>query len=121
MDEDAPLVTFAEEWMRYLVGRGHAVKAPVGQPRVLLSRSIQGTRYRWLLFCSERSVKRLTAIEHEGIKRHLSLKRKGKAAEQVYVVVSFQEPVPKVVVLPAAKAFQKGRIRADKGGIPWHL
>jgi len=84
---------------------------------VLLSHSKLSRRYRWMFLHTEGSTRRLTAIEHENIKRQIEAAR--KARQKAYLVVKFERPVDKVVVMPAEKAAQVGRVRSDKGGIPW--
>jgi hypothetical protein len=108
----------AEEWIAYIEERGHRVgKTPVVSG-VVLSKSGRTRRYRWICLHSKDATRRLTAIEHEVIKRQLELAQKGK--DWAYVVVKFETPMPKVVVLPAEKAARMGVISSDKGGIPWN-
>jgi len=39
--------------------------------------------------------------------------------EEGYIVVRFDLPEPKVLIMPLAKALQARRLASDKGGIPW--
>ncbi len=117
MDAYLPLRNFVSEWACYLAQRGHRVSSLPGALEVLCSRNGRDVAYRWLLLHAKRDTRRLTAIEHENIQRHL--RRGRQAAEQVFVVIKFDRPEPRVVVLPAAKAIKVGRLRSDRGGIPW--
>ena len=108
----------AEEWIAYIEERGHTVgKTPV-MSGVVLSKNEDTRRYRWICLHSRDATRRLTAIEHEVIKRQLGVAQKGK--DWTYVVVKFETPMPKVVVLPAEKATRMGVISSNKGGIPWN-
>jgi hypothetical protein len=51
------------------------------------------------------------------IRRQVRLAR--NASERVYIVAKFEEPVAKIVVIPASKALKAKRLSPDKGGIPW--
>jgi len=117
MSEYLPVSALVWEWASYLEQRGHQVKRSADAFGVLLSRSRLSRRYRWLFLHAERPTRRLTAIEHENIKRQIEAAR--KARQKAYLIVKFERPVGKVVIMPAEKAAQVGRLRSDKGGIPW--
>ena len=108
----------AEEWIAYIEERGHRVGEMPATSGVVLSTSGRTRRYRWICLHSRDATRRLTAIEHEVIKRQLGLAQKGR--DWTYVVVKFETPMPRVVVLPAEKAAMMGVISSNKGGIPWN-
>jgi len=105
------------EWASYLEQRGHRIRQLRSGSDVLVSRNGRGRRYRWLFLHAEGAVRRTTAIEHENLERQARLAR--KAREKAYLVVKFELPEPRVVVLPAERVAQMGLLRSDKGGIPW--
>ena len=109
--------SLAWEWASYLEERGHGVALEADDWSVLLSRNGQGIRYRWLLLCAKRPVRRLTAIEREGIERQLRKAR--RAGERVYVVLRFERPEGRLLVMPAARALEEARLKSTSGGIPW--
>ena len=117
MRKDMPLVGFAREWAQYIEERGHRVSKLANRTYVLLSRNGHGARFRWLILRSDADVRRLTAIEHEIIQKDLA--RRGRGKEQGYVVVRFERPAARVLVLPADRALMMGSVRSDRGGIPW--
>ena len=106
-----------QEWAEYLEGRGHEVRVPESLGNVLLSRNGRGKRYRWLLLHEAGPSRRLTPAERETVERQTRLAR--KAREQAYLVLKFERPEGKVVVLPMGRAISEHRLSSDKGGIPW--
>jgi len=116
MDSSAAQATFTCEWAEYLRQHGHMVKKVSVAPDVIRSRNTR-CRYRWIMLLARSSARRLTAIEREGLQRQLLLARRHR--EKVYLVVKFERPPQKAVVLPAEAALKAGQIRSDKGGIPW--
>lgn len=113
----SPVQALVWEWASYLEQRGHHVKVPTDGSRILRSRNGRGTRYRWLFLHTESHSLRLTAIDHENIKQEA--RRARKAGESTFLVVRFERPAARVVVLPAEKAAKTGQLRSDKGGVPW--
>ena len=118
MDQSRPLGCFAMEWASYLEQHGHQVEKPPGAPGMLLSRNGQGKRYRWLLLRVEGDSVLLTVVDRKRICRQLRLAQ--ISGETAYMVVKFEEPGEKVVVVPAIEAVRTKRLNSDKGGIPWH-
>ena len=118
MQGSLPLERLVSEWSSHLEQRCHRVRRPRRAANVVVSRNGHGTRYRWVLLHARGPSRRLTAIEHETIKRELERGRRAK--EQVYLVMEFERPENKLVVLPAIKAAELGQLRSDKGGIPWN-
>ena len=117
MYEHMSLRTLVSEWARYLEERGHVVRRLPNAPEVLLSRNRGRRGYRWLLFHTEQPTRGLTAIEHETLAKQARIAR--KAREKAYLVIKFERPEAKVVVLPASRAVKARRLCWDKGGIPW--
>lgn len=117
MKKGAPRSVLMHEWACYLAQREHEIKPCTSDPDVLLSRNNAGPRYRWLFAQSDGNSLRLTAADHEHIERQARhARRKG---ERPYLVVKFERPQPKVVVLPATAAARARVLSAHQGGIPW--
>ena len=118
MDEFSPVACLVKEWAGYLEQHGHQVEKPTDAPRMLLSRNGRGRRYRWLLRCVEGDSVLLTVVDRKRICRQLRLAQ--ISGETVYMVIKFEEPSGKVLIVPAAEAGKVKRLSSDKGGIPWH-
>jgi len=118
MDKCSPLRMFVSEWASYLEQHGHKVEESSKAPDMLLSRNGRGKLYRWLLRYVEGDSVLLTVVDRKRIRRQLRLAR--ISGETVYMVVKFEEPSGKVLVLPASEAVKVKRLSSDKGGIPWH-
>jgi len=108
---------FTAEWRAYLDNRGHDVGTTGGVAGVLTSRDRAGKRYRWLLLVARGKTRALTPEEAEDVRYHLG--RGMDRKQETYVVIRFEKPQPKVVVLRADKALEQKRILARKGGVPW--
>jgi len=108
---------FQREWEAFLSERGHNVGLPKGVGCVLESKNAGGKRYRWLLFTARGKSRTLNRFELEDVKHHS--KRARTLNERAYVVVAFQKPECKVIVMPADKVLKRKRILPNKGGIPW--
>lgn len=117
MKSRCPLGAFEDAWARSLVQRHHDVEIPKGVRCVLQSRNSGRKRYRWLLFVAEATTRTLNRFEREDVE--YQLKRARELKQEAYVVVRFEKPSRKVVVLPAASALQQRTIHSIKGGIPW--
>ena len=117
MGENLSLRCLAMEWVGYLEQHGHQVETPINAPAMLLSRNGRDRRYRWLLRCVEGDSVLLTVVDRKRICRQLRLAQ--LSAETVYMVVKFEEPSGKVLIVPAAEALKVKRLSSDKGGIPW--
>jgi len=117
MDRFSPVGQFAEEWLCWLRKEGHKIKPKARTANVIRSKNGHDQVYRWLIFHSEKKVRRFTASDHEYIQRQLKTgKREG---DYVFVVVKFDQPTSKVVVIPAYKAATMAKITSMKGGIEW--
>ena len=117
MGGSSPIGVLFCEWVSYLQDRGHELRPPSGLGYVLLSRNGRGKRFRWLFLHSKRPWIKLTAIDREAINHEVELAR--RAGEKAYLVVKFEQPEPKLLILPARTAEKTGRLHSDKGGIPW--
>ncbi len=107
----------AGDWEAFLAEREHKVGCPKGVGCVLQSRGPGGMSFRWLLFIAKGKSKTLNKAELEDVQRHL--KRARRLNQKAYVVVGFQKPVRKVIVMPADRVLKRKRILPRKGGIPW--
>jgi len=116
MDSSASQTAFACEWADYLKQHGHMVKKISGAPDVVRSRNTRH-RYRWIILLGRGSARRLTAAERGRLQRQRQLAKRQR--EKLYLVVKFERPQQKVTVLPVEAALKAGRIRSDRGGIPW--
>jgi hypothetical protein len=105
------------EWSRYLQQRGHRLRRPASRWHVIRSRDRERVRYRWFVLVSQDAVRLLTPIERKQIAREL--RRAKGAGDRMYLVVVFEPPVSKAVVLPAKRAARMRRVQSAKGGIPW--
>lgn len=83
----------------------------------MVSRNGRTKRYRWILFSVEGESLLLGGAKRREIRRQVRLAR--NARERAYIVAKFEEPVAKVVVMPATEALKAKRLSPDKGGIPW--
>lgn len=117
MDERSQLCCMVKQWTGYLEQHGHQVETTPEVANVLLSRNGQAKRYRWLLRRVEGDSVLLTVVDRKRICRQLRLAQ--TSDETAYMVVKFEQPYRKVVVVPAAEAIKVKRVCADKGGIPW--
>lgn len=117
MNDKTAVRELAEEWNAYLTRHGHTVGVTQTGMNVLTSQNGRGTRYRWILRSTARNSILLTKAERKYIRRQLRLAR--NAGERAYIVVRFDEPVRKLVVIPATEAFSARRVNSVKGGIPW--
>ena len=116
MDEYSPLGFLVRQWASYLQVHGHHVEEPA-QPGMLTSRNGQRRRYRWLFRRVDGNSILLTLVDRKRISRQLRLGQ--ISGETVYLVIKFEEPSGKVLVVPAAEAIKVKRLCSDKGGIPW--
>ena len=117
MGDDSLLHSFVWEWMLYLEERGHYVHPPGPARTFLRSRNGAGKSYLWVLLCARGPDRRLTAAERKHMQEHiLDSETEG---EEAYLVVRFELPAAKVLIIPLAKALEEKRLVSDKGGIPW--
>lgn len=93
------------------------MKGARGISCVLRSVNSGRKRFRWLLTTARGKTRTLSQLELEDITLHL--KRAEQLGEECYVVVKFEKPTGKILVIPARRALKKGRILSHKGGIGW--
>ena len=105
------------EWAWYLEEHGHRVESEENDPTIVRSQNGRGTRYRWLLLWAEKPARRLRALERRRVRTELETGKKGR--EHVYVVVAFERPTNRLLIVPAARALRLPVLSSDKGGIPW--
>ena len=117
MKETDVLGTLRLAWANYVLERGQVLLRPSTISCVLRSRNSGGKHYRWLLLTARGKSRSLSPTEQGDVQYHL--KQAERLDEEAYVVVRFEKPACKVVVIPAKTALKKGRILSRKGGIPW--
>ena len=117
MSQEIRIETLRDEWEDHLTERGHKVRVAKGIGDGLESRDASGNRFRWLFLAAKAKTKAVNEYERADIEHHL---RRAQALNQkVYLVVGFEKPKPKLVVLPGEAVLRKGTIASSKGGIPW--
>ena len=117
MKNEYPLVLLREQWKGFLESRGHRVLRVEGAPDALVSNSNKHNSFRWLLFVAGGRTKILRRQERKNLTREIAyVEKKGQTP---YVVVYFAVPEPKVIIKPAGKALETGRIGSARGGITW--
>jgi len=84
---------------------------------VLQSRNAGGKKYRWLLVTARGKSKTFNRFELDDLAYHEERARKLK--QTAYVVVGFQKPQRKVIVVPAEKVLRNKRVLPTKGGLVW--
>lgn len=117
MQQKNLLKEFQREWKAFIRDRGHKVGDPQGIGCVLQSSDPAKKCYRWLLLFAQGKSKTLNRAEIEDMRHHL--KRARRLKQKAYMVINYQKPVGKVIVLPADRVLKRKRILPSKGGIPW--
>jgi hypothetical protein len=106
-----------QAWIDFLQRRGHEISLPEQIIDVITSYCEGHNSFRWLLFATERQVKRLTPSERRQLAREIEAAR--EQGQKPYVVVRFAVPKSKIIIKPAEKALETGYIDSARGGIPW--
>ena len=106
-----------EAWMIFLQERGHEVCVPERITDAVTSHDKEHSHFRWLLFVAGGKIKELRASERQQLAREIQIARRQR--QKPFVVVHFGVPRPKVIIKPAEKALETGRIGSARGGIPW--
>jgi len=106
-----------EAWIDYLQKRGHQVTVPAGFGNTVTSYSPEYNSFRWLLFVAEGRIKNLSHSQTRRLAGEIKLAK--QHSQKPYVVVRFTIPKPKLIVTPADKVLETGRIDSARGGIPW--
>ena len=117
MRYEYPIESLREEWIKFLQRRGHRVQRAEGVSRAIVSQSKKNNGFRWLLFTAQGRIKRLTPTQCRNLGREIQ--RAKEAGQRPYVVVHFTVPVTKVVIKPAGRVLETGRIGSAHGGIAW--
>lgn len=106
-----------EGWIDFLHDRGHSVKLLRENPNVVVSHCKKDNSFRWLLFVAAGRVKVLRPAERKNLANEIANAQTAK--QKPYVVVCFELPAAKIIVKPADKVLQTGRIGSARGGIAW--
>lgn len=106
-----------EGWIDFLHDRGHSVELLRETPNVVVSHGKKDNSFRWLLFAAAGRVKVLRPAERKNLVNEIQNAQKAK--QKPYVVVRFELPAAKIIVKPADKVLQTGRIGSARGGIAW--
>ncbi len=110
-------MSLVDAWDAYLSRHHHNSELVDFVRGIVRSISRDGRRYRWILFRADGDTWKPTPAERQTIEEQI---RDGEnAAEHVFVVVRFNEPIARLIVQPASDVLARGRVTADKGGIPW--
>ncbi len=117
MSQPSALACLQDQWVAFLLARGHDITIPVGRRGTVLSRNGNHRRYRWLLFVAGGAVKRLGLSERRRIAAAIDIAELER--QRPFVVVHFTTDRWRLVIQPAADALRSGQIRSDKGGIDW--
>ena len=84
---------------------------------VISSYSKEHNSFRWLLFVAEGQIKRISLSQMQQLAKEIKVAR--EEGQKPYVVVRFAVPRPKVIIMPAESVLGIGRVRSERGGIPW--
>ena len=117
MNPEDSLCELQEEWQAFLAERGHSALCPKEVRCVLQSRNAGGKRYRWLLLTARGKSKTFNRFELDDLAYHEQRARKLK--QTAYVVLGFQRPQRKVMVVPVDKVLRNKRVLPTKGGLVW--
>jgi hypothetical protein len=96
---------------------GHKVELLKENPNIVVSHSKKNNSFRWLLFAAAGRVKVLRPAERKNLADEIGNAR--KTGQEPYVVVGFELPEARVIVKPADKVLQTGRVGSARGGIAW--
>ena len=117
MNRQYSLELLQEAWTNFLLQRGHEVYAPEQLIYVITSHCDGHNSFRWLLFVAERQTKRLSPSQMRQLAKEIELAK--EQGQKPFVVVRFTVPKPKILIKPAHKVLETGRIGSTRGGIPW--
>ena len=117
MKDRYPAELLREAWVRFLQRRGHEVHVTEGITGAITSYCKEHNSFRWLLFVAEGQIKRLSPSERRQLGREIETAK--EQGQKPFVVVRFTVPRPKVIIKPAEKVLETGRIGSARGGIPW--
>ena len=117
MGKEYPLGMLLEGWIDFLHDCGHSVELLRETPNIVVSHGKKDNSFRWLLFVAAGRVKVLRPTERQELAGEVQNAQ--EAGQRPYVVVHFELPEAKVVMKPADKVLQTGRIGSARGGIAW--
>jgi hypothetical protein len=117
MGKEYPLGMLLEGWIDFLHDCGHSVELLRETPNVVVSHGKKDNSFRWLLFVAAGRVEVLRPAERKNLVNEIQNAQKAK--QKPYVVVRFELPAAKIIVKPADKVLQTGRIGSARGGIAW--
>lgn len=118
MKDEYPAELLREAWINFLQQRGHEVYLPERITNVIASHCEEHNSFRWLLFVAEGQIKRLSPSEMRELSGEIEAAR--EEGQKPFVVVRFTVPRPKIMIKPAQKVLETGRIGSVRGGIPWY-
>jgi len=117
MKKQYSLELLREAWINFLQQRGHEVHVPERIIDVITSHCEDHNSFRWLLFIAEGQIKRLSPSEKRQLAREIEAAR--EQGQKPFVVVRFAVPRHKIIIKPAEKVLDTGRIGSARGGISW--
>lgn len=117
MNRQYSLELLQEAWTNFLQQRGHEVYVPEQVIYVITSHCDEHNGFRWLLFVTEGQTKRLSPSQMRQLAKEIELAK--EQGQKPFVVVRFTVPKPKILIKPAHKVLETGRIGSTRGGIPW--
>ncbi len=120
MNRQYSLELLQEAWTNFLQHRGHEVHAPDPPDQVIyvITSHCDGhNSFRWLLFVAEGQTKRLNPSQMRQLVMEIELAK--EQGQKPFVVVRFTVPKSKILIKPAHKVLETGRIGSVRGGIPW--
>ena len=117
MKNEYPTELLRGAWINFLQQRGHEVYAPEQVIDVIASHCDEHNSFRWLLFVAEGQIKRLSPSQMRQLAKEIELAK--EQGQKPFVVVRFTVPKPKILIKPAHKVLETGRIGSARGGISW--
>jgi len=106
-----------EVWTKFLQQKGHEVYIPEQVINVITSHCDEHNSFRWLLFVAEGQIKRLSPSQMRQLSKEIELAK--EQGQKPFVVVRFTVPKSKILIKPAHKVLETGRIGSTRGGISW--
>ncbi len=117
MNRQYSLELLQEAWTNFLQQRGHEVYPPEQVIDVITSHCDGHNSFRWLLFVAEGQTKRLSPSQMRQLAKEIELAK--EQGQKPFVVVRFTVPKSKILIKPAHKVLETGRIGSTRGGISW--
>ena len=117
MKNKKKLGRFRDEWKDFLIQKGHYLSRSNQKYGIIESINGSGKRYIWLLTESIDSIKSFNEAELEYIREYDEQGKKND--KQVFVVIKFNSPISKVIIIPANRVIKSSIVDSSKGGIAW--